>query len=168
MRWGQKRVSVFPQVTDLFPGTTRQSRGRTDTLDSDTGGACLVTSEGLIFILRTAFGLKLKTGDVVHATSCLPIASLSLASQEAALVSQRHLLALPVHCSVTSQYWLQAAVSPCPTCLTAGPGFRLSALMRHLGLLCSILGGQSESARPQPGPLCCCGFPRRLLTSWGT
>lgn len=95
------RVSVFPQVADLFPGTASQSRGSTDTLDSDTGGAGLVFSEGLIFILRTAF--MDETEDVVHAdllsSHCLP-----LAPQEAALVSQCHLLDLSMCFSVTSQY----------------------------------------------------------------
>ena len=55
MRSGQMQVPVFPQVADLFPGTASQSKGSTDTSDSDTGGAGLVFSEGLIFILRTAF-----------------------------------------------------------------------------------------------------------------
>lgn len=40
------RVPVFPQVADLFLGTAHQSRGCTDTLDSDTGGAGLVFSKG--------------------------------------------------------------------------------------------------------------------------
>lgn len=54
------QVSVFWQVADLFPGTTSQSRGRTDTLEFD--GTRLVFPEGLTFLLRTTFIIEIEEG----------------------------------------------------------------------------------------------------------